>query len=87
MGRWVVRHLAAVIIGGMVAINVGWLTTDLVRGYFHDHHTTSTWVQPVIIIDPDLPRCATEDSVSCVWVGPEQGNRRGAVVINGPDHR
>ncbi len=29
--------------------------------------------------------CPTEDSPSCVWVGPVQGNGRGRVVVNGPD--
>lgn len=30
--------------------------------------------------------CATEDSASCVWVGPVQGNGRGAwLVVNGRD--
>lgn len=29
--------------------------------------------------------CATEDSVSCVWFGPWQGNGRGRVVVNGPE--
>ncbi len=31
--------------------------------------------------------CPTEDSVSCVWIGPLQGNHRGAVVVNGPEER
>ncbi len=26
--------------------------------------------------------CPTEDSTGCVWVGPLQGNGRGAVVVN-----
>lgn len=31
--------------------------------------------------------CPTEDSVSCVWVGPVQGNGGGRVVVNGPERR
>lgn len=31
--------------------------------------------------------CASEDSVSCVWIGPVQGNGRGRVVVNGPAGR
>ena len=29
--------------------------------------------------------CAAEDSVSCVWFGPVQGNGGGRIVVNGPD--
>jgi hypothetical protein len=43
-------------------------------------HTIKT-VVPVIRVD--LPRCATEDSTLCVWVGSEQGNGHGPIVING----
>ena len=28
--------------------------------------------------------CHAEDSPSCVWFGPLQGNRHGAIVVNGP---
>lgn len=31
--------------------------------------------------------CVTEDSVSCVWFGPWQGNGRGRIVVNGPEGR
>lgn len=30
--------------------------------------------------------CQHEDSTSCVWVGPVQGNGSGRVVVNGPDN-
>ncbi len=29
--------------------------------------------------------CATEDSPSCVWIGPVQGNRHGPIIVNGPE--
>ncbi len=29
--------------------------------------------------------CASEDSPSCIWIGPVQGNGGGGIVINGPD--
>ena len=29
--------------------------------------------------------CPTEDSPSCVWIGPAQGNGHGGIVVNGPE--
>lgn len=29
-----------------------------------------------------LRLCPTEDSTMCIWVGPVQGNGRGAIVLN-----
>jgi hypothetical protein len=34
---------------------------------------------------PALPLCETEDSPSCIWFGPLQGNQTGDIVINGTD--
>lgn len=39
---------------------------------------------PVVIIDPNIPPCATEDDTWCVWDGRTRGNGQGPIVINGP---
>lgn len=81
MRTWIKRHLTAVMIGSLVVINTAGLVnsilTDLDNG-------SGQWITPTVIIDPTLPRCATEDSVSCVWIsrtGPD------VIVINGPESR
>lgn len=41
----------------------------------------------VLLVQGARGVCATEDSVSCVWISPVQGNGGGRVVVNGPEQR
>lgn len=36
----------------------------------------------VALLATVAPPCPTEDSINCVWVGPEYGNHRGASFLD-----
>lgn len=36
-------------------------------------------------VDGWSPICSTEDSPSCIWFGPLQGNGQGPIIWNGPE--
>lgn len=75
------RYLTALIIATVGVLNVVAALADATDWGGGQNE----WVTPTVIVDPGMPLCATEDSVSCIWVGPVQGNGHGAIVINGPE--